>query len=223
MKASAPQVKGTICTDPNKPLYPQIEVDSEFWFSWLKEPDVKLFHFENDQGKFTARKEGRDTSTNDYWYAYRKVQGKLRKLYLGAMDELTGERLNQVATEISQPELEYRAKRESYPTKKERSCVTKVDELSPTITSNSYPSESKSNWVTNDSELQALKLELNQVRSQLAVADQEVDILRTIQGKTDQALVELIDKIDAKDTGYKNNGFSQGIKDIKQLAQSRSL
>ena len=65
MKASTPQVRENICTDPNKPLYPEIEVDSDFWFSWLKEPDVKSFHFENSQGKFTARKEGRDTSANE--------------------------------------------------------------------------------------------------------------------------------------------------------------
>ena len=139
------------------------------------------------------------------------------------MAELTSERLNQVASEISQSELEYRASRESYTTKKVKGWVTNIESVPPSLTSNSYPSESKSNWVTDDSELQALKLELDQVRSKLAAADQEVDILRTIQGKTDQALVELIDKIDAQEKGYKNNAFSQGIRAIKQLAQTRSL
>lgn len=223
MKSSTPQVRENICTDPNKPLYPPFAVDSDFWFSWLREPDVKSFHFENDQGKFTARKEERATSTNEYWYAYRKFQGKLRKVYLGAMTELTSERLNQVAIEISQPGQDYYYSRKSYTTKKAKNCVTLIDDTSLLSHSNSYPTESKDNWVTDSSELDALKLELDQMRSQLAAANQETEILKTIQAKTDQALVELVDKIDAQEKGYKNNGFSQGIKDIKQLSQSRSL
>ena len=223
MKSSTPQVRGNICTDPNKPLSSAIEVDSEFWFSWLREPEVKSFNFENDQGKFTARKEERATSTNDYWYAYRKFQGKLRKVYLGSMDELTSERLNQVAAEISQPSQDFYYSRKSYTTRSKQSCVTQVDDPSLSSHSNSYPTETKNDWVTDSSELEALKLELDQLRSQLAAANQETEILKTIQAKTDQALVELVDKIDAKEQGYKNNGFSQGIKDIKQLAQSRSL
>lgn len=223
MKSSTAQVRQNICTDPNKPLYPPIEVDSDFWFAWLKDPEVKSFHFENDQGKFTARKEERATSTNEYWYAYRKFQGKLRKVYLGAMDELTSERLNKVAAEISQSGKDYYYSRKSYTTRSKQSCVTNTDDSTLTLDSNSYPTEVKDNWVTNSFELEALKLELDQVRSQLAAANQEIAILRTVQDKTDQVLGELMDKIRAKEKGYKDNGFTRGIKEITQLADSRGV
>lgn len=220
MKASTPRVEGNICTDPNKPLYPAIEVGSEFWFSWLREPDVRSFHFESDQGKFTARKEERSTSTNEYWYAYRKFQGKLRKVYLGAMDELTSDRLNQVAVEISQPATDYYYSRKSYTRAKEKSCVTSSSET------NGYPTESNQDWVTNNgSELEKLKAEIDQLRSQLAAVSKERDILQTIQERTDNALEELKIKMETKPelTGYKKNSFAQGFNAIIQLAESRGF
>jgi hypothetical protein len=223
MAATTPQVKQNICTDPNKPLYPAIEVGSEFWFSWLREPDVKSFHFESDRGKFTARKEERATSTNEYWYAYRKLQGKLRKVYMGAMDEITSERLEEVAAEISQSAQDYYYSRPAYIAKEQQKFVTHVSNTDLTSIPNSYPTGNKESCVTYNSELEALRLENEQLRSQLAAADQETAILRVLQERTDNVLGELIDKIRAKAKGYKDNGFSQGIKDITQLAESRSL
>jgi hypothetical protein len=223
MAATTPQVKENICTDPNKPLYPPFKVDSEFWFSWLREPSVKSFHFESECGKFTARKEERATSSNEYWYAYRKFQGKLRKVYLGAMDELTSDRLNQIAAEISQSGQDYYYSRKGYTTKKEKSCVTSDGDSTLTSASKSYPIENKESCVTDSSELEVLRLELDQLRSQLAAADQAIAISRVIQERTDNSIGELMDKIRSKTKGYKDNGFSQGIKDITQLAESRLL
>ena len=166
MKGNTAQVKGKYCTDPNKPLYPAIELDSDFWFAWLKESDVRSFHYESETGKFTARKEERATSTNEYWYAYRKIAGKLRKVYLGAMEELTGDRLEQVAQEISQPGWEFYSSRKSYPIKKEKSCVT-------TLTAEqSYPIKSQSSCVTDDF-VEALQAEIMQLRSQTEKATQD--------------------------------------------------
>lgn len=223
MNSSTPQVRENICTDPNKPLYPPIEVGSSFWFTWLREPDVKSFHFENDQGKFTARKEERATSTNEYWYAYRKMQGKLRKVYLGAMDELTSDRLNAIAIEISQSGQDYYLSRKSYTTRNNQSCVTTNNGTTLTLTPKSYPTVTQDDWVTTSPELEALKLELDQLRSQLAEANQETAILRVVQERTDNLLGQLMDKIAAKQTGYKANAFSQGIKDITQIAEGRAL
>lgn len=160
MKGSTAQVKEKFCTDPSKPLYPTIEVDSDFWFAWLKESDVRSFHYESETGKFTARKEERATSTNEYWYAYRKVAGKLRKVYLGAMEELTGDRLEQVAREISQPGWEFYSSRKSYPIKKSESCVT------PLTVEQSYPTNKQSSCVTDDI-VETLQAEIMQLRSQI--------------------------------------------------------
>lgn len=184
------QVKGKTFTDPSKFIYSSVAVDSVTWFAWLKEPNVRSFHYESDAGKFTARKEERATSTNEYWYAYRKVQGKLRKVYLGAMDELTGDRLEQVAQEISQPGWEFYSSRKSYTTKKKASCVTAVDEQQ------SYPIENQLSWVTPNPEVEALQTELNKLRSQLVEADLErkqLAALRVKKEQLEQQAVELRD------------------------------
>lgn len=192
MTADTVQVKGKTFTDPSKFLYSSVVVDSAAWFAWLKEPDVRSFHYEGDAGKFTARKEERATSTNEYWYAYRKVAKKLRKLYLGAMAELTSDRLEQVAREISQPNWESRSSRKSYTTEKKDSCVTTVDEQQ------SYPIENQPSWVTNNSEVEALQTELDKLRSQLveaAIDREQLAALKVEKKQLEQQAVELRDYV----------------------------
>lgn len=220
---SAPQVKSGVLTDSNKPLYPAIKVGSKFWFTWLKEPDVKLFHFECLHGKFTARKEERATSTNEYWTAYRKLDNKLRKVYVGTSDKVTAERLEIIATEISQPESVYYSKKKSYPTKNAESWVTPVDGSSLELNPNSYPSTSKENWVTNDSEVQRLQAEVEELRSQLATVKQERDIFQIQLDKRNDWIGKLVDKTRAGRTGYKTNSFSQGKKAIIDFADEIGL
>lgn len=167
MAISAVQVNSKTFVDPTKFIYSPVELESDTWFFWLKDPDVKSFHYESDVGKFTARKEQRSTSTNEYWYAYRKIGGKLRKVYIGAMEELTSDRLEQVAKEISQPGWEFYSSRKSYTTRKEDSCVT------PLPTNQSYPSNDFPHWVTVNPELGELRVEVENLRSQLAAMEQE--------------------------------------------------
>lgn len=167
MKTDTAQVNSKTFLDPTKFIYSPVDIDSEAWFFWLKDPEVKSFHYESDAGKFTARKEQRSTSTNEYWYAYRKIGGKLRKVYLGALEELTSDRLGQVATEISQPGWEFYSSRKSYTTKKKESCVTAppIDQGCPI---DGFPS-----WVTANPELGELRVEVENLRSQLVAMEQE--------------------------------------------------
>jgi LuxR family maltose regulon positive regulatory protein len=60
------------------------------WGHWLS--THVSFTFESFFGRFTARKEHR--AGRGYWYAYRKVEGRLYKVYLGADNQLTSEHLN---------------------------------------------------------------------------------------------------------------------------------
>ncbi len=168
MAISAVQVNSKTFVDPTKFIYSPVELESDTWFFWLKDPDVKSFHYESDAGKFTARKEQRSTSTNEYWYAYRKVGGKLRKVYLAALEELTSDRLEQAAREISQPGWEFYSSRKSYTTKKIESCVT------PLPTSQSYPSNDFPKWVTVNPELGQLRVEVQNLQSQLADRQTEI-------------------------------------------------
>ena len=82
-------------------LSTSIVVDSREWFDWLEEassfaypvPDVGKGYIE---GFMTVRKEQRQRG-GQYWVAYRRCQGRLRKVYLGASRELTQACLDRVA------------------------------------------------------------------------------------------------------------------------------
>ena len=77
-----------------------IKVGSKQWFEWLTLEDTRSFAFEGYQGHFTARKENKQRGS-EYWYAYRWLNGKTKKLYLGASNSLTSEKLNEVARKLS--------------------------------------------------------------------------------------------------------------------------
>ena len=68
-----------------------IEVGFRQWFEWLENPETKSFRVDDGEG-YTARKE----TANGYWYAYRKVEGKLHKRYIGISKALTMRRLAEV-------------------------------------------------------------------------------------------------------------------------------
>ncbi len=74
-----------------------VEPDSKAWFEWLLSIPTS-FHFKGMKGHFTARKEQRGDAT--YWYAYLKKAGKLHKAYLGKTEELTHDRLEEVAARL---------------------------------------------------------------------------------------------------------------------------
>ncbi len=68
-----------------------IEVGSQSWHDWLTNNQV--FIYEGVAGHFSARRELRRGI--GYWYAYRRRDGKLTKIYMGKSEELTPENLEQ--------------------------------------------------------------------------------------------------------------------------------
>ncbi|MCA9971609.1 MAG: tetratricopeptide repeat protein [Anaerolineales bacterium] len=74
-----------------------IPVESPQWHRWLARQ--KKFQFKGDAGHFTARRESRHGS--DYWYAYRRRDGKLHKAYLGKSAEVTLLRLEETAATLA--------------------------------------------------------------------------------------------------------------------------
>jgi len=79
---------------------PRITVDSPGWAAWLRDPATRSFSFRGSNGTFTARKERR-SGGEEYWTAYRKRGGKLRKVYLGKAEKLTLVRLEDAATVLA--------------------------------------------------------------------------------------------------------------------------
>ncbi len=73
-------------------------VGSRKWFEWLSNGSVASFRFETETNSYTARKEQRESG--DYWYAYKKIEGRLRSTYIGRTDELTLEKLEQAVQKL---------------------------------------------------------------------------------------------------------------------------
>ena len=75
--------------------YASVIIGSPSWFEWLA--SVQSFCFRAAEGyTFTVRKEIKQRGTA-YWVGYRKVQGKLKKQYLGTSKTLSSKTLEQAA------------------------------------------------------------------------------------------------------------------------------
>ena len=81
-----------------------IRVGSKRWFEWLTLENTRSFAFEGYQGHFTARKENKQRGS-EYWYAYRWLNGKTTKAYLGTSNKLTRDKLNEVAIQLARQQL----------------------------------------------------------------------------------------------------------------------
>lgn len=73
----------------------RLHVGSAAWFTWLAAPTTTRFSYPVYDaahgyiaGFMTVRKEQRQRGGH-YWVAYRRCQGRLRKVYLGATSRLT--------------------------------------------------------------------------------------------------------------------------------------
>jgi predicted ATPase len=95
MTRSIPTVREGSLQQHNKEGTPTetIPIGTAAWYSWLEQHHS--FTFETPRTTFTARKEQRPGGW--YWYAYRRIRGKLHSFYLGKLADLTLERLNATA------------------------------------------------------------------------------------------------------------------------------
>ncbi|HNB51097.1 MAG TPA: LuxR C-terminal-related transcriptional regulator [Anaerolineales bacterium] len=74
----------------------RVPVGSPVWYEWLN--TAKRFSYKGPGGSFVAQCETR--RNKNYWYAYRRA-GKLSKVYLGKLEELTPERLEQASLSLT--------------------------------------------------------------------------------------------------------------------------
>jgi hypothetical protein len=80
-----------------------ILLDTPAWLTWLDDPATTSFAFPVHnrvqgyiEGFMTLRKEHRQRG-GPYWTAYWRVQGRVRKVYLGASTAVTAARLRAIA------------------------------------------------------------------------------------------------------------------------------
>ncbi len=74
-----------------------IQVGTPAWYDWLA--GNQCFIYQGNSGHLTARREFRRGT--GYWYGYRRLNGKLSKLYLGRSQELASERLENACRQLS--------------------------------------------------------------------------------------------------------------------------
>ena len=75
-----------------------IELSSPQWLDWINKHASFRYEPISEVTGFTARAE-----KSGYWYGYRKVSGKLHKRYIGKAEELTVERLEEIAQLLESP------------------------------------------------------------------------------------------------------------------------
>jgi LuxR family maltose regulon positive regulatory protein len=88
-------ISGYLYTDDM--LTTGILLDTPAWFTWLS--FGYTFYYQARVGAFTARRERR--RHRYFWYAFRRVHGKLRKAYLGPAARLTRETLDRAAAQLA--------------------------------------------------------------------------------------------------------------------------
>ena len=101
MARRIPHVVDGVLHAQEPPGAPRIAVDSPAWEAWLEDRATHSFSFEGPAGTFTARKERRSGGDEEYWTAYRKRGGKLRKVYIGKAEKLTLARLEDTAAALT--------------------------------------------------------------------------------------------------------------------------
>ncbi|MGH3147148.1 MAG: hypothetical protein ACRDTR_15230, partial [Rubrobacter sp.] len=100
MARRVPRVIDGVLRLPEPSDEPEITVGSPSWVTWLTDAATHSFSFQGPGGTYTARKEHRSRG-GEYWIAYRKRGGKLRKRYLGKPQDLVPERLEDVAAALT--------------------------------------------------------------------------------------------------------------------------
>jgi hypothetical protein len=77
-----------------------IALGSAAWQGWLGDARTTTFRFVHQLATFTVRKE-HGKRGGSYWYAYHRRDGRLHKGYLGRTENLTLQRLDEVATRLA--------------------------------------------------------------------------------------------------------------------------
>jgi hypothetical protein len=75
------------------------QIGSAEWTAWLQAAEHTSFRYESEAGSFTAIKEKRRGRL--VWYAHRRRNGQLNRVYLGQTDNLTPAKLVETARQLN--------------------------------------------------------------------------------------------------------------------------
>jgi hypothetical protein len=82
-----------------------IEINKQWqkWLRWLETAQSFRYVPNNNEPPYTARQEKGSKGQASYWYGYRKVCGVLRKCYIGRSLDLSITKLDEIASQLSNP------------------------------------------------------------------------------------------------------------------------
>ena len=81
------------------------QVGSAEWTAWLQAAEHTSFRYESETGSFTAIKEKR--GGHPVWYAHRRRNGHLNRVYLGQAENLTAAKLFEATRQLNRKENSY--------------------------------------------------------------------------------------------------------------------
>ena len=84
-----------------------IVIDTADWFDWLTSVSAFCYSCQSSSVRLTVRQEKR--GAHFYWYGYSRIDGKLHNSYLGKVENLTQERLEEACQMIYQQACERRS------------------------------------------------------------------------------------------------------------------
>ena len=136
-------VQGLIETEDGKVF----ELDSGRGSAWLESVSSFRYVSAGVSKPYTVRKEAK--KGGDYWYGYRKVEGKLHKKYIGKSSELNTAKLEEIAEALNTPQ---------------QSRVTQVTEVNNQRVTETVSIE---DFTALKSQVQALQKSLEALRGEL--------------------------------------------------------
>lgn len=105
MATNLPRIREQRVYDPMRPEG-SVQLDTPAWFAWLAAETTRRFSyglFDREVGYIvgfvTVRKEQRQRG-GEYWVAYRRVGGQVRKVYIGSSGAVTAQRLEAIAKRL---------------------------------------------------------------------------------------------------------------------------
>ncbi len=100
MERTLPLVHGDTLVYHDRGAVHSLVLDTPAWYTWLA--DASTFTFASPHGAITVRKERASNQRGGwYWKAYRKQDGKLRRVYIGKTKAVTLARLSAAAQQLA--------------------------------------------------------------------------------------------------------------------------
>ncbi|MDQ6661193.1 MAG: LuxR C-terminal-related transcriptional regulator [Chloroflexota bacterium] len=104
----SPEQANYLLTGQENGAYRSLLEEGKDWLKWLEEHRAFAFHGRN--GQINLLKEKRRRGREGYWYAYQRHEGRMVKRYIGRSEQLSMERLEEIAALLTN---EDEAKRQS--------------------------------------------------------------------------------------------------------------